>query len=342
MPCKLPESAYSNPETIQKFVLYDVLQGISPNVGFQRLCKTLRQNLDYPKYEYLYYQFYNGNPELDMPKSFSKSFSDLPMELLDGIVGNLNLKQRFRVRRVCQNLRDVIDQHKSRLKIFKVSFDCEKRWNILKVDDLDQKFLKKSYKKTLKLLGNFLKTSSHVESFELKLDNSEGSKSVLNMLRDVSMTSLNVENAKISAINTDEALEILGFFEPGELKKIELQSERGNGNVRKLVEMEQFKLAESVDIRKFGVFDSELLEKFLHLKRFVVKVNSISKENALRLKNAILEDSGPQILSVSLREQYDLVEILDHLEIDEESGDEGFNYTYFTQKFQIPLKKFLL
>ncbi|PIC11336.1 hypothetical protein B9Z55_029151 [Caenorhabditis nigoni] len=288
MPCKIPKAAYSDLATIRKFVLYDVLLEVSPNYGYKRLCEALRKKLDYRKYEYLYYQIYNGNLEPNMPRFFSKSFSDLPMEVLDEIVSNLSAKESLGVRKVCRNLRDVIDQQKPNFKILKMCFDRNQSI-ILKIDDLDLKFPKDSYEEPLKRLENSLKSSRHVEKFELKLDDSQGSKSLVEMLRDVSSTRLKVGKAKISVENTDDALEILGFFEPGELKKIELEDTIAwrHGNVERLVEMDQFKQAEDVHIREFGVFDSEseILKKFLHLKRMVIKLNVLTKEVALYLKN---------------------------------------------------------
>ncbi|PIC14831.1 hypothetical protein B9Z55_027003 [Caenorhabditis nigoni] len=307
MPCKIPKSAYSDLATIRKFVLYDVLLEIPPNYGYQRLCEALRKKLDYRKYEYLYYQIYNGNLEPNMPRFFSKNFSDLPKEVLDEVVSNLSAKERLDVRKVCRNLRDVIDQQKTNFKILKIHFEKNKSI-ILKIDDLDLKFPKDSFEEPLKRLENSLKSSRHVEKLELKLDDSQGSKSLVEMLRDISMTRLKVGKAKISVENTDEALEILGFFEPGELKKIELTDEKnrlamesGEGNVANLVEIDQFKQAESVHIREFGVFDSEseLLKKFLHLKRMIIKLNVLRKEDALYLKNAILENSGHRLWYVS-------------------------------------------
>ncbi|PIC14659.1 hypothetical protein B9Z55_026893 [Caenorhabditis nigoni] len=161
---------------------------------------TLRKNLNSRKYEYLYYQFYNGNPEPDMPRSFSKSFSDLPMEVLDEIVSNLSAKERLGVRKVCRNLRDVIDQQKPNFKILKIHFE-KNQSIILKIDDLDLKFPKDSYEEPWKRLENSLKSSRHVEGLEMKLDDSQGSKSLLSMLRNVSMTRLKFGKAEISAIS---------------------------------------------------------------------------------------------------------------------------------------------
>ncbi|CAO4382155.1 unnamed protein product [Caenorhabditis nigoni] len=321
MPCKIPKAAYSDLATIRKFVLYDVLLEVSPNYGYKRLCEALRKKLDYRKYEYLYYQIYNGNLEPNMPRFFSKSFSDLPMEVLDEIVSNLSAKESLGVRKVCRNLRDVIDQQKPNFKILKMCFDRNQSI-ILKIDDLDLKFPKDSYEEPLKRLENSLKSSRHVEKFELKLDDSQGSKSLVNMLRDVSSTRLKVGKAKISVENTDEALEILGFFEPGELKKFELEDTiswrhgKAGGNVERLVEMEQFKQAEDVHIREFGVFDaeSELLNKFLHLKRMVIKLNVLTKKVALYLKNAILEDSGRRLWYASSRKELNIHEFEVYLE----------------------------
>ncbi|PIC14780.1 hypothetical protein B9Z55_026969 [Caenorhabditis nigoni] len=321
MPCKIPKSAYSDLATIRKFVLYDVLLEVSPNYGYKRLCEALRKNLNYRKYEYFYYQIYNGNLEPHMPRFFAKSFSDLPMEVLGEIVSNLSAKERLGVRKVCRNLRDVIDQQKPNFKILKMCFDRNQSI-ILKIDDLDLKFPKDSYEEPLKRLENSLKSSRHVEKLELKLDHSQGSKSLVEMLRDVSSTRLKVGKTKISVENTDEALEILGFFEPGELKKIELEDTiawrvgKERGNVERLVEMDQFEQAEDVHIREFGIFDaeSELLNKFLHLKRMVIKLNVLRKEVALYLKNAILEDSGRRLWYVSSEKELNIHEFEVYLE----------------------------
>ncbi|CAO4382056.1 unnamed protein product [Caenorhabditis nigoni] len=78
--------------------------------------------------------------------------------------------------------------------------------------------------------------------------------------------------------------------------------------------MEQFQLAENVDCREFGVVDSELLKKFLHLKRFLVEVHRISKEDALCLKNALLEGSGRRLWFVSSESELNVREFEDYLE----------------------------
>ncbi|CAO4381505.1 unnamed protein product [Caenorhabditis nigoni] len=274
----------------------------------------------------MYYQYYNGNPKPDLARSISKSFSDLPMELLDGILSNLSAKERFRSRAVSRNFRDVIDQHKPNFKSLKLLFELNDI--ILKIDDLDLKFPEDSYEESLKMLENTLKSSRHVEILELKLYILQGSTLVLKMLRNAFEGLLKVGKAEISAENTDEVLEILGFFEPGVLKeivlvdaKIRTELESRDGKVENLFEMEQFQMAEDVDCLHFAVFDSELLKKFLHLKFFSVEVNVLTKDDALRLKNAFLELSGPRRWHVILKDDFDMQEYGEHLGTEEEPGD---------------------
>ncbi|PIC29558.1 hypothetical protein B9Z55_021103 [Caenorhabditis nigoni] len=304
MPCKIPASAYFDSTTVKHFILYDVLQGIQPDKGFRKLCEILQKELDYPEYEYTYYQVYNGNLEPDMPRSF-KGIADLPMDALVEIFGHLEVKNRMNVRKVSKSLRDAVDFSKFVYSIF--SIDISKRWIRLDLDDIVIDYFENSIdvpppvwkqrieildenfeQRALKDLKNVLKSTKTIQYFTVIFDkfSSKNQFELFSKLME-NTKKLAVTEISIREERNEKALKILSFLKPGKLKVIHLESTKENGNLNDLVRMDQFKMAREIHIANYGILDSSLVDQLFSFDKFQVRLEEIRREDVILAQNAL-------------------------------------------------------
>ncbi|PIC29560.1 hypothetical protein B9Z55_021104 [Caenorhabditis nigoni] len=308
MPCKIPASAYSDSATIKHFILYDVLQGIQPDKGFRKLCEILQKELDYPEYEYMYYQFYNGNLEPDMPRSF-KGISDLPMDALAEIFGHLEVKNRFIARKVSKSFRDVIDYQKIDYSDFHISItdrsirfelddsvftysenplpDFLPLWEPSYVEKTE--IVNKDFQiLALKDLEHVLLSAKTIQYFKVIFDGSS-SKNQFELFSKLmeNTKKLAVTEISIREERNEKALKILSFLKPGKLKTISLESTKKNGNLNDLVTMDQFKMAREIHIANYGILDSSLIDQFYGFDKFQVRLEEIRREDVIRIQTAL-------------------------------------------------------
>ncbi|EGT43953.1 hypothetical protein CAEBREN_08674 [Caenorhabditis brenneri] len=88
-------------------ILYEAVRKTPIEEAYKNM-KEVKPTMEYSDFEYWYYRFSDGNHDL------THGFSDMPLEVADNIVGYLGLVDKLAARKVCRNMRAVIDEQASR------------------------------------------------------------------------------------------------------------------------------------------------------------------------------------------------------------------------------------
>ncbi|CAL2046715.1 unnamed protein product [Caenorhabditis brenneri] len=87
-------------------ILYEAARKTPLKVAYKNM-KEVKPNVKYSNFEYWFNRFSDGNHDL------TRGFSDMPLEVVDNIVGYLGLVDKLSTRKVCRKLRAVIDDQAS-------------------------------------------------------------------------------------------------------------------------------------------------------------------------------------------------------------------------------------
>ncbi|CAL2046970.1 unnamed protein product [Caenorhabditis brenneri] len=244
-------------------ILYEAICGTPVEDAYKRM-KTVMPNVDFLNFEFFYYRFSNGNVDLDYDRSKdpkTRGFSDMPIEVVENIVGNLGLVDKLSTRKVCRNLRAVID--KQQTKFQNVSLEvlgksCEIQFEDQEIEYSDQS-------KTA--LKDFSSVITHPKwSFE------------------------NMEKLKIEAKSVDQVIDLIPIFDANILESIDFgDSEIEQDAMEKIFKMDQWKNARELKLREFQVYIQFPMESFqfpmknlAHCKKFEI-TNQYFSENFLNI-----------------------------------------------------------
>ncbi|EGT43954.1 hypothetical protein CAEBREN_18306 [Caenorhabditis brenneri] len=94
-------------------ILYEAVRQTPVEDAYKNM-KEVKPNVEYSEFEYWYYRFFNGQHDLNHDRNTDLGLSDMPMEVADNIVGYLGLEDKLSTRKVCRNMRAVIDNQASK------------------------------------------------------------------------------------------------------------------------------------------------------------------------------------------------------------------------------------
>ncbi|CAL2027521.1 unnamed protein product [Caenorhabditis brenneri] len=120
-------------------ILYEVMRKRSVKAAFKRM-KKVKPNVEYSDFAYWYHRFSNGHHDLKHDKSTDskpRGLSDMPTHVTEKIVGYLNLVEMLSARKVCRQLRTVIDNQTSEFGDVKLSItekSCEITYEDLEIE----------------------------------------------------------------------------------------------------------------------------------------------------------------------------------------------------------------
>ncbi|EGT57314.1 hypothetical protein CAEBREN_02953 [Caenorhabditis brenneri] len=109
------------------YMLYEAANQMPVYEVYQKLCK-FRGNfdIDYVDFEQKYYRFYHGNSELEsVERISSKTFSDLPEDILNYVIDDLELVDKLSLRKVSKKLRETVDNHKCKNSSVLIHFEAD-------------------------------------------------------------------------------------------------------------------------------------------------------------------------------------------------------------------------
>ncbi|EFO95154.1 hypothetical protein CRE_08981 [Caenorhabditis remanei] len=109
----MTEAIKRNPMILRSCILYQFSKGKPIFETFKKLCKKFGEDfMDYPEFEYWFMRFAQGNFDVDHDRNLdpkTRSFTDLPVEILKEIGGHLDLSDRFILRKVSKYIQALVD-----------------------------------------------------------------------------------------------------------------------------------------------------------------------------------------------------------------------------------------
>ncbi|CAO4381477.1 unnamed protein product [Caenorhabditis nigoni] len=296
-------------DNLKLCILSDVLAGKSIEKSYVDMSETFgSENIDFLDFDFWFYRFYNKSYDLDYDRSLDPEpleFLNLPMIIHHKIIDNLDLKNRFIARKVSKSLRNLIDSRKIDYSFIAIAFyDILIRFklndsifyyseNPIIMNPADPSaevinILNKNFQEmALKDLENVLKSSKNVEVLEVIFDGSTSENQFELFLKVLESTKFDVDEIYIQEARNGEAMKILSFFKPGKLNFIYLESISRNGNADDLVKLDQFKMAKSVDIEKYGSLHHSLINRFFRFNEFELRWENIKREDVIFVRNAL-------------------------------------------------------
>ncbi|EFO92500.1 hypothetical protein CRE_16560, partial [Caenorhabditis remanei] len=286
---------------IRGCILSDVINGKSAKKSIDDLCDAFKHHkIDKEYHEYWFKRFENGH-------LFSQvTFSDLPEDVLPGIVEKCDLMSYLQLRRVSNGLRRIVDYSKPPLTLLAVRFgensiifhlndDISLFFTHRKREDPPPycsdyffKFVGNDYTKmAFKYLEMFLKnpklqlSTFHVAIYNYKPDkNNQMIRDLLNSLSH----KIHVERTSCSVLQDEDIITVLKCLKPGTLKEMRVYGNNDSERLlmNELVGMEQWKQA------KFLQFDQLLdtsIEHFFHFNEFYINIVSLSIEDVMNLSH---------------------------------------------------------
>ncbi|PIC14575.1 hypothetical protein B9Z55_026837 [Caenorhabditis nigoni] len=304
----MPDPSDTDPLTIRHFILYEALLKTPVFEGFKNLCKAVGDDvIKYSEYDFWYYRFLSGKRDFHYDRSNDAKpieFSDLPSVVLNKIVENLDVKNRFNLRKVSHSLRQAIDQQKMNLELIEI----EIQHNSVSIG-IDN-FLNEYFGDFMKDAENdwriLLKSLRNVKEFRVEIDAS------FEPFFNKSIDKIRTSEVYISTARSKEALEILEFFEPEILTHVEMKS-RTSGNIDFLFEMEQFKKAQYMSIDDLGTTDFAYIDRFFHFKGFDITLPAIRAEDLLKIRDAMVKFAEFHTCYLFFNAEYDQDEIGEEL-----------------------------
>ncbi|EGT57317.1 hypothetical protein CAEBREN_08273 [Caenorhabditis brenneri] len=120
-------------------MLYEAANKTPVYKAYQKLCK-FRGNfdIDYVDFEKKYYRFYHGYSELKSAESSSsKTFSKLPIDIIETVIDDLELLDKLSLRKVSKELRKTVDNHKCENSSVLIHFEANVSQIELPMDDIN-------------------------------------------------------------------------------------------------------------------------------------------------------------------------------------------------------------
>ncbi|EGT41826.1 hypothetical protein CAEBREN_18261 [Caenorhabditis brenneri] len=308
-------------------MLYEAANKTPVYEAYQKLCK-FRGNfdIDYVDFEQKYYRFYHGNSELkSADRISSKTFSDLPIDILKIVINDLELTDELILRKVSKSLRSIIDGPKFVSSIIFIHLEAnssqiglernyvnysdkhdEKTYEV-KTRPLDSDGnMKINITKKPRVIGeehwesmirdlstflcnpNWKFSSIHWIFDENKLDYPDIRQKQLQLIENMlKTTSLQVKNMSICSKEPTTVMAILPYVIPVSLEYLSLHN---NGpKLEEIMELEQWKKLKSAYVDT--VPDSFSIEHFFHLEAFSIDQIRFSEDRLVKIRDILFKST---------------------------------------------------
>ncbi|CAL2046952.1 unnamed protein product [Caenorhabditis brenneri] len=247
-------------------ILYEAICETPVEDAYERM-KTVMPNVDFLDFDFWYYRFLNGNIDLDYDRSAdpkTRGFSDMPIEVVENIVENLGLVDKLSSRKVCRNLRTVIDNQKSKFQNVDMN---------ITITNSKGDHLKMAMEYFSSVITNpkwsfenidicFSCTKKRIRQFNSMLTGHK----------------IRVEKLKIEAESMDQVIDLIPIFDANFLESIDFgNSKIEQDAMEKLFEMDQWKNARELKLREFPV-EWFQMENLIHCKKFEITNQGYSED----------------------------------------------------------------
>ncbi|CAL2046720.1 unnamed protein product [Caenorhabditis brenneri] len=283
-------------------VLYEVLHGKSVEEAFENM-KKVKPNVEYSDLQYWFNRFSNGNHDL------TRGFSDMPMEVVENIVGYLDLVDKLAARKVCRNMRAVIDDQKSKFGKVELIIDgtsCEVHFEDLGIFHYAKEngnFSLETFQKTVSLKGDH--SEAAVKEFATVINQPKWSfedvtiglfseecylvnerKSILYLNALLSNHKIHVGCLNIHADTMKPLATILPRFETDHLVfQWGWYSDDAEKNWIEVIEMDQWKKLTRCELTNLP--NGFPIEALFHVKECHVTVINLSEEHLVKIRDIL-------------------------------------------------------
>ncbi|EFP08835.1 hypothetical protein CRE_19736 [Caenorhabditis remanei] len=332
----MSEILKNNPTALRACIYYEFLREKNVEEAYKNFCKTVGVDvIDYVDFEYWFYRFYHGNLDLDHERSAdpkSLILTDLPMELLNEIVGKLDIQDRFNVRNVSRKFEKVVDKFKSKYDDITIYIgDEEVHFHL---DDYYANYEKGENDWFVQFFFECVAFHSNISLSALSavLTNSKSPiecfcistglpetidimpKLINTLSKDVSPL-FYAKRVELDSLHKDFIIPILSLFKSGVLEHLQLNDVGiDDDTINQLVEMDQFK-----QLKSFNMSEPLSLSQFKrlsHLSTFEVRMDHVSTEEIIILRDILSQFVNLRSGHISLCSFMKLSEIGTSLGID--------------------------
>uniref|UniRef100_A0A1I7UI89 F-box domain-containing protein n=1 Tax=Caenorhabditis tropicalis TaxID=1561998 RepID=A0A1I7UI89_9PELO len=241
-----------NQANLRICILSDVMDKKSIDESYKAISEMIL-SIDYQDFEFWFNRFSSGNWNLDQ-----KTFYDLPMEVVENIVEELNFPSQMRLRRVSNGLRNIVDQGKPSIDEIHYSIYYEGSQNnlYLSIYKFNGPKSDRSWERlyhgedNLKIAFDRLETLLNNPRLRLKRfiwDNIFSTDINEKFLDMVNSLNHKLEIVELEAsLNGDSMIDLLKAVKPGTLEEIKFGGKFEPIHIDQLAQLDQWKKAETV------------------------------------------------------------------------------------------------
>uniref|UniRef100_A0A1I7UI81 F-box domain-containing protein n=1 Tax=Caenorhabditis tropicalis TaxID=1561998 RepID=A0A1I7UI81_9PELO len=340
---KIRELVVSDPSNLRLCILSEVKNKNFMIESFLNITKIIgTQDIDYQDFEFWFNRFSSGNHDLDQ-----KTFSDLPIEVIENIVEELDFLSQMKLRKVSHGLRNIMDERRPSYDRIYFSIECYyshyflSHLSICKFKGLESdRCWRRSYQgdDELKIALDGMQTL--FSNPRLRLSTFDWYSASTEIDEDLSAI-LNSLNHKIeiveleTSLNGDVMVDLLKAVKPGTLEKIKFGGKFEPIHIERLAQLVQWKKAKSVSFWEFIPNFSSCMHHFQHFEFVSVDAESFSMDDILFVRNLFTQNNKLDYFDIGaghIQSESKIVEILGRLDID-------FNDEHWTRRYDIPGSK---
>lgn len=322
--------------------------------SYRGLCRIRKsQNIDYSVFEKKYYQCYHGNQDLTTERSPDDSspltFLDLPMDVLEKVVENLNIAECMVLRKVSHGLRILVDTYKTHYEKIALHFDdrqfkidCDNVRltydqfdGVCRVSCFDRCSLKcKEYKdnrNSKKVMMGDAATILNNPNLVIGSLSINTNRRALGTIFFKFLESLNCQlDVRSIPIHTAEQLSVLHCLKPKRLVEIDLGSVYLTiDKLNKIAKTEQWKQARKLSWYPFHFLDFRIENNMLHFEKIKMLKFNVDRHNIFWVRDLLLNSTHLKSCS------------LEFMNIDSEDAVDGLlcqdpAYDVETRRFSLP------
>ncbi|CAB07208.1 F-box domain-containing protein [Caenorhabditis elegans] len=347
-------------KVLRGYILFECLQGNSTFEAYEKLCDTVGKNVvKYWEFEHWYQKIEAGDSSMESDIDFGKeirSLSTMPKDIAGEIMNKLGLKEKLVMRKVSKNLRHFMDNLS--IDVEKISLKIYNTKSILQFDENEIIYLDRKdncnvlYDDQEKLVksGNYAITALNdwsvvmknkklkLKVFQLfisveKSDHQKIYKTMNTVLRNSNCSY--IEKITLEGFSFSEVAKILRNFKSGILQEIVLGSPTDNADIEKLVDMRQWKEAKNFESSRNCIMTIPI-ENLFHFSRFDVSLKSLSKSDAILIREKLLKSSDFEHGCFRMF-NYDPIDILNVFEQNYSGGSSG-SITYRNEESEFRIQ----
>uniref|UniRef100_A0A1I7UI90 F-box domain-containing protein n=1 Tax=Caenorhabditis tropicalis TaxID=1561998 RepID=A0A1I7UI90_9PELO len=234
-----------NQANLRLCILSDVIDEKHIDESFLNISELI-PSIDYQDFEFWFNRFSSGNWNLDQ-----KTFSDLPFETLAKIAENLNFWSQMRLRKLSHGLRNIVDQGKPAIDMLSYKYTMIGTQETVffsfsegyKYCYLGENNLERAFNDMKNILSNpKLQLTTFHWNNELSPEIDEKLVEFLGSLDG----KLEIGYPKLDKMKKETMMALLKAIKPGSLQSIKIESPLERVNMRKFVELDQWKQAKKV------------------------------------------------------------------------------------------------